>query len=63
MTKQLFRSKINRKIAGVCGGLGEFFDMDPIFFRAIFLVSILFGGLGFFIYIVMWILMPEASVS
>ena len=59
MAKHLYRSKTNCKVAGVCGGLGEFFDMDPIFFRAIFLVSILFGGFGLVIYLVMWILMPE----
>ncbi len=63
MAKQLFRSKTNRKIAGVCGGLGEFFDIDPVFFRAIFLVSAFFGGLGLVIYIVLWILMPELPSS
>ena len=63
MAKQLFRSLINRKIAGVCGGLGEFFDIDLVFFRAIFLVSAFFGGLGLIIYIVLWILMPESSSS
>lgn len=61
MAKQLFRSVTNKKIAGVCGGLGEFFEMDPIFFRAFFLVSLLFGGLGFIIYVVLWILMPEVK--
>lgn len=61
MAKQLFRSKSNCKIAGVCGGLGEFFDVDPVFFRAIFLISAFFGGLGILIYIALWILMPEAS--
>lgn len=61
MPKQLVRSIQNRKIAGVCGGLGEFFNMDPIFFRAVFLVSIVFGGLGLVVYLVMWILMPEAK--
>lgn len=59
MAKQLFRSRANRKIAGVCGGLGEHFDMDPIFIRATFLVSIFFGGLGLLIYLVLWLLMPE----
>ena len=63
MAKQLFRSKTNCKIAGVCGGLGEFFDIDPIFFRAIFMVSAFFGGLGLIVYIVLWILMPEAPSS
>ncbi|HLB56936.1 MAG TPA: PspC domain-containing protein [Coxiellaceae bacterium] len=61
MAKQLFRSKTNCKIAGVCGGLGEFFDIDPIFFRAIFLISAFFGGLGIIIYLVLWLLMPEAA--
>lgn len=58
MKKQLVRSCTNAKIAGVCGGLGDFFDIDPIFFRATFLVSAFFGGLGILIYIVLWILMP-----
>jgi phage shock protein PspC (stress-responsive transcriptional regulator) len=60
MAKQLFRSRKNRRIAGVCGGLGEHFDMDPIFIRAIFLVSLFFGGLGLLVYIILWILMPDA---
>ena len=61
MARQLFRSRANRKIAGVCGGLGEFFDIDPIFLRAIFLISAFFGGLGIIIYLVLWLLMPEAT--
>lgn len=62
MAKQLFRSDTNCKIAGVCGGLGEFFDIDPTIVRAVFAVSILFGGLGLAIYIVLWLLMPERKV-
>ncbi|OGT26601.1 MAG: hypothetical protein A3I77_07145 [Gammaproteobacteria bacterium RIFCSPLOWO2_02_FULL_42_14] len=63
MAKQLFRSKTNCKIAGVCGGLGDFFDIDPVFFRAIFLVSAFFGGLGIVVYLVFWLLMSDASSS
>ena len=63
MAKHLMRSKSNRKIAGVCGGLGEFFDVDPIFFRALFLISAFFGGLGIIAYIVLWILMPLDSAK
>ena len=63
MAKHLVRSQVNSKIAGVCGGLGEFFDVDPIFFRALFLVSAFFGGLGIITYIVLWILMPLAGGS
>jgi phage shock protein C len=62
MSKQLYRSRTNRKIAGVCGGLGDHFDMDPIFIRAGFVVSLFFGGLGFVLYIVLWLLMPEQPI-
>jgi phage shock protein PspC (stress-responsive transcriptional regulator) len=58
--KRLHRSDEDRKIAGVCAGLGEYFDLDPVFFRLFFLFSILFGGLGLLAYVVLWILMPLA---
>lgn len=54
-------SKSDRKIAGVCGGLGEFLDIDPVFFRAIFIVLAFIGGLGILLYIALWLVMPEAS--
>lgn len=59
MAKQLVRSQTNRKIAGVCGGLGEHFDIDPIFIRVIFVISLFWGGLGLIVYLVMWLLMPD----
>jgi phage shock protein PspC (stress-responsive transcriptional regulator) len=46
-------------IAGVCGGLGEYFDVDPLIFRLIFAVMIIFGGTGVLAYIILWILIPE----
>lgn len=57
--KRLYRSMQERKIAGVCGGLGDYFDLDPVFFRLVFLLSILVGGLGVLAYLVMWIMVPE----
>lgn len=57
--RKLYRSMQDRKIAGVCGGLGDYFDIDPVFFRLVFLLSILFGGLGALAYVVMWIMVPE----
>jgi phage shock protein PspC (stress-responsive transcriptional regulator) len=57
--KRLYRSMQERKIAGVCGGLGDYFDLDPVFFRLVFLLSILFGGLGVLAYLVMWVMVPE----
>jgi phage shock protein PspC (stress-responsive transcriptional regulator) len=56
--KRLHRSGEERKIAGVCAGLGEYFDLDPVFFRLFFLFSILFGGLGAVAYVMLWILVP-----
>jgi phage shock protein PspC (stress-responsive transcriptional regulator) len=56
--KRLQRSDEDRKIAGVCAGLGEYFELDPVFFRLFFLFSILFGGLGVIAYLVLWILVP-----
>lgn len=59
--RRLYRSMQDRKIAGVCGGLGDYFDLDPVFFRLVFLLSILFGGLGALAYLVMWIMVPAQA--
>jgi len=63
--KKLYRSKTNRKIAGVCGGLGEYFNVDPAIFRVVFLLLLLPGGLpGFVPYLIFWYVMPkEQSVD
>ena len=59
--KKLQRFAEDRKIAGVCGGLGEYFDLDPVFFRLFFLASLLFGGLGALVYLLLWIMVPEKT--
>jgi phage shock protein PspC (stress-responsive transcriptional regulator) len=56
--KRLHRSLQDSKIAGVCAGLGDYFDFDPVFFRLFFLFSILFGGLGLVAFVVLWVLVP-----
>jgi phage shock protein PspC (stress-responsive transcriptional regulator) len=56
--KRLYRSTEERKIAGVCGGLGEHFDLDPVFFRLVFLALLCFGGIGLLAYLAMWIMVP-----
>jgi len=58
-TKKLTRSTDDRKVAGVCGGLGEYLAVDPLIFRIIFLFLLLCGGSGLLLYIIMWIVMPE----
>ena len=59
--KKLNRFVEDRKIAGICGGLGEYFDLDPVFFRLFFLASLLFGGLGAVAYLILWIMVPEKT--
>jgi phage shock protein PspC (stress-responsive transcriptional regulator) len=59
--KKLQRIAESKKIAGVCSGLGDYFDVDPVLFRLLFVVSIFFGGAGLLIYLVMWILVPESA--
>jgi phage shock protein PspC (stress-responsive transcriptional regulator) len=61
--KRLYRSQKNSVIAGVCGGLADYFNVDPILIRGLFIVAILAGGGGVLVYIVLWIITPvEAGV-
>ena len=57
--KKLFRSRNDRKIAGVCGGLGEYFNIDTTLIRILFLFFLLFGGGGLLLYVICWIAVPE----
>jgi phage shock protein C len=62
--KKFYRSSTDKKIAGVCGGLGEYFDIDPIIFRILFVILILPGGLpGLIPYVLLWILVPENNLN
>ncbi|MBX3042955.1 MAG: PspC domain-containing protein [Candidatus Kapabacteria bacterium] len=58
MTKQLYRSGRNKFIGGVAGGLGEYFDVDPVIIRVIFIVSLFAWGLSLIVYIALWIFVP-----
>ncbi len=58
--KPLRRSRNNRIFAGVCGGLGEFFGINPFWFRLAFLIALLPGGVpGFLLYLVLWLIIPN----
>jgi phage shock protein C len=59
--KKLYRSERNIVIAGVTGGLGDYFNADPNAFRVLFAVLTLVFGLGAIIYLILWILLPPAS--
>lgn len=58
MERQLYRPIKNRVIAGVCGGLAEYFNIDPAIIR-ILCVILAFTGTGFLAYIIAWIIMPD----
>lgn len=57
--RKLTRSTTDRRIAGVCGGLADYLTVDPVVLRIIFLISLVFGGLGFWAYLVVWLVAPE----
>lgn len=59
MEKRLMRS-VNKKIFGVCGGLGEYFDIDPTIIRVIFLGALIMFGTGFVLYLLLALVMPKA---
>lgn len=55
----LRRSRKNRMIAGVCGGLGEFFGISPFWFRLAFIIAFIPGGIpGIALYALLWIMVP-----
>jgi phage shock protein C len=55
---RLYRSYKNSVIGGVCGGIGDYLNTDPILFRVLFVVAFLVGGSGFLVYIILWIIIP-----
>ena len=62
--KKLYRSTTDKKIAGVCGGLAEYFAVDPIIIRIRAFILLLPGGLpGLVPYVILWIIVPEKPKS
>jgi phage shock protein C len=62
-TKRLTRSRNEQMIAGVCGGLGEYLDVDPTWIRLAFVFLSLSGGPGLIIYVIMWLITPLESMG
>ena len=62
-TKKLYRSSEDRHIAGVCGGLAEYFEIDSSIVRLLFVLFALTGGPGLLIYIILAIVVPEEPVE
>lgn len=58
--KRFYRSSKDKIIGGVCGGLGEYFDVDPLIVRLVFAVLFFGYGTGLLAYIIIWILAPKS---
>ena len=61
--KQLYKSTTNKKVAGVCGGIGEYFDIDPTLVRLGFVALSFLAGGGLAVYIIPAIIMPDRPAA
>lgn len=61
--KRLYKSNINRVLCGVCGGIGEYFNIDPTIVRLLMVLLVLGAGTGILAYIIAAIIMPEKPVG
>ncbi len=61
--KKLYRSRDDRMIGGVCGGLGKYFNVDPTLIRLGFILMGLAAGSSIILYIAMWIVIPEEPIE
>ena len=58
MARKLYRSKSDRMLGGVCGGLAQLLDIDPTIVRVVFVFLALLGGHGVLLYLILWLIMP-----
>lgn len=59
--RRLYRHPEDKFIAGVCSGLGFYFNIDPLLFRLVFFLTLFVGGFGFYAYVILWLLVPKAD--
>jgi phage shock protein PspC (stress-responsive transcriptional regulator) len=60
---RIYRDPDNRIIGGVCAGIGAYWDIDPLIIRIIFLVLIAVGGIGALVYLILYVVLPEARTT
>jgi phage shock protein PspC (stress-responsive transcriptional regulator) len=61
--RRLFRDTDNKIVAGVWGGIAAYFDIDPVIPRVLWAISVLFFGMGVPLYVILWIVIPEAKTT
>lgn len=57
--RRVYRSRKNKMLGGVCGGIAEYFEIDPVLVRLLFVLLLFMGLVGIIIYLVAWLLIPE----
>lgn len=60
--KRLTRSD-DKMIGGVCAGLAEYLDIDPTIVRIVWVLMVLFAGLGILLYVILWLIMPKQQIG
>ncbi|MBU0511547.1 MAG: PspC domain-containing protein [Chloroflexi bacterium] len=63
MKTRVYRSRTDRMLGGVCGGLGDYLGIDPTFIRIFFFIIFFGGSAGFWLYMLLWILVPEEGAA
>ena len=58
--KRLYRQLKDKVIGGVCTGLADYFEVDPVLIRVLFVIALFLGSMGFWLYIILWIVVPKA---
>lgn len=61
MEKELRRSRSNRVIAGVCGGIGQYLGVDPVAIRLAVVLLMILAGMPLLVYLIMWLIIPEEN--
>ena len=59
--KRVYRNPDDKVLGGVCSGIAAYFDFDPMWLRLAFVLAVIFGGSGLLLYIILWIIIPEAK--
>ncbi|MCX6150019.1 MAG: PspC domain-containing protein [Ignavibacteriales bacterium] len=63
MQKKLYRSRTDKMLGGVCGGLGEYFEFDPVLIRVMFVAATFLSGIGVIAYFLLWVIVPFEYTS
>lgn len=62
-SKRFYRDSENKVIAGVCSGIGAYLHWDPVLIRILFIISLFAGGFGLLLYMILWVVIPEAKTT